>query len=195
MNNSEVKKLAGGIMICDRLNNEDVIILGKSNIPKRNGVLEGFGGGAEDKDQTPLHTAVRELIEEFFNKPVDITLVNKCVQVLETNNHIKKVHKYYGVSYLIDFTGLECVFLEICSSYPELGPYKVNNKFELNKYIQERKIDENVTTWSGDGLNEIRSLHIIPISDVLEDKYKLRWYTHRIIHRMLNPKKIDNTTN
>ena len=46
----DLKDQAGGILISDIVNNERVILLGKSNIPKRTGTYESFGGKTEKQD-------------------------------------------------------------------------------------------------------------------------------------------------
>jgi hypothetical protein len=82
------------VLIVDEINNIKVILLGKSNKTKRHETYESFGGKAENDDITTLHTAVRELVEEFFNHKVSTKLINE----------ITKSKELYGIIYLINFS-------------------------------------------------------------------------------------------
>jgi hypothetical protein len=49
------------------------------------------------------------------------------------------------------------------------------------KYIEERKIDDIPS----DGLNEIESIHIVDLDDIKNNKINIRWYTNKVISKML----------
>ncbi len=173
---------AGGILIVDKIDNNKVILLGKSNIPKRADAYESFGGKYEKTDLSSLHTALRELIEEFFNYKIDTINLNKIALDFRTNNYILKQHELHGMSYLINFQGLNFIFQKISSIYSQLQKYSVDNKFDINKYISERI----VTDPAYDGLNEIHKIEVFKIDDVKNKKINLRWFTSKIISIMVD---------
>jgi hypothetical protein len=86
---------------------------------------------------------------------------------------------------MINMSGLNKIFQKLCSilggDNNVLIKYNVNNNFDLNKYIDERTVDICI----GDGMNEIKSIHIFNIADIKEHKIKLRWYTKKIIAKMV----------
>jgi hypothetical protein len=86
------------VIIVDEINNIKVILLGKSNKTKRHETYESFRGKTENDDITTLHTAVRELVEEFFNHKVSTKLINEIV------HEITKSKELYGIIYLINFS-------------------------------------------------------------------------------------------
>ncbi len=173
---------AGGILISDIINGDQVVFLGKSNIPKRANEYEGFGGKWEPQDITTLHTALREMIEEFFNLKTSTEFINQlALNIVNTNIIIRRV-ELYGMSYLINLAGLEWIFLKLVNVAPGLIKWKTQeNKFNYLQYMEERVVTETAS----DGLNEIQSIHICKLSDVRNKVYDLRWFTSRIIYEML----------
>jgi len=204
---NEIKYSAAGILISDIIDNERIVFLGKSNIPNRNSDYEGFGGKYEKCDLTSLHTALREMIEEFFNYLTPIDFINDLAIDMINLNLIIKRKKLYGMSYLINLNGLNFIFNKLLTINNELTKYKTNNTllascakhdcntllascakhncntFNYNLYFQDRIINE----LPHNGLNEIKSLHIIKIKDILNknNNFKLRWFTSKIIYEML----------
>lgn len=176
----DLKNQPGGVIICDSIDNNLVILLGKSNIPKRSLQLEGFGGKKEKQDITSLHTAIRELTEEFFNIKLETDIINDLALNMRKNNLILKQYQFYGMSYLINFTGLNYIFQYI-KKYNELEKYDDNNNFNIHKYTQERIINDI----PNDGLNEINQIYILQLDDIKNKKYNLRWFTKKIIQIML----------
>ncbi len=181
----DLKDRAGGILISDTIDGEQVILLGKSNIPKRTGTYESFGGKTEKQDISSLHTAIRELIEEFFNYKISIDLINDIAYKLRNLNLIIKSTELYGMSYLINFTGLNFIFQNLLTEIPDLEKYNVNNFFDYNTYINERTINGKAK----DGLNEIQKIELFKLSDVKNKTISLRWFTNKIIWLMLLPKE------
>jgi hypothetical protein len=182
--NNDMKGVSGGILIVDKINNNNIIILGKPNISKRENEYESFGGKKEEEDLTSLHTAIREFIEEFFNMRISTDHINIMATYVRTEKIIVKQREFYGMSYMINMSGLNKIFQKLCNLVGDsniLIKYNVNNKFDLNKYIDERTVD----VCNGDGMNEIKSLHIFNIADIKEQKIKLRWYTKKIIAKMV----------
>lgn len=177
---NDPKNQAGGIIISDIINDEQIIFLGKSNIKSRKKQYEGFGGKNEKDDISSLHTAIRELIEEFFNIKVSIEIINNIALLLRQSNLILKQQELFGMSYLINLEGLNIVYDKI-KDYGELNKYCDNNIFNYQKYFSERIVDGNVNN----GLNEIKSIEIFKLDDVKNNKIPLRWYTDKIIHLML----------
>lgn len=179
------ENLSGGILIVDTINNEMIILLGKSNVPKRVGQYESFGGKKEDFDLTSLHTAIRELIEEFFNLKVHTSVINTLALKLREKKLILKQKEFFGMSYMINLNGLNEIYQTIISYESDecmlLMKYNNNNMFDYTEYISERII----TDVSNDGLNEIASIHILKVSDIKNKMYKLRWYTDKIISKMI----------
>ena len=171
---SKAKKRSGGFIIAD----DKTIILGKNE----KDLYEGFGGGAEEQDLSSLHTSVRELIEEFFNVKVPVEVINSLSEQLNNRQFINKKLEYYGDSYLIDYSGLEFVFNFLSGDIKELNNYI--NPFVLNKYI----IDRKVIGKPKNGLNEIVSLHIFNLEDVINNKVPLRWYTDKVIKALFQKK-------
>lgn len=187
----ELQGKSGGILISDIIDGEQIVFLGKSNIPKRLNELEGFGGKVEEQDLTSLHTALREMIEEFFNIKPSINFINDlAVKIVNTNYILHRV-ELFGMSYLIDLMGLEFIFTNIIEDIEfnsnELIHYQtIDKKFDYIKYINERKINDI----PHNGLNEILSIHICKLSDIKKKNiYCLRWFTSKIIYEMLIKKK------
>lgn len=178
---------SGGILISDIINGEQIVFLGKSNIPKRHNEFEGFGGRWEVQDLTSLHTALREMIEEFFNIKPSIDFINNLAIKIVNSNYIIKRVELYGMSYLINLEGLEFIFNDIVESQElncqELKQYQTSKKnFDYIKYINERKVNDI----PHNGLNEITSIHICKLSDIKKKNiFDLRWFTSRIIYEML----------
>ena len=180
---NEIKYCAAGILIFDIIDNEHIVFLGKSNIPNRNSDYEGFGGKYEKCDLTSLHTALREMIEEFFNYLTPIDFINELAIDMINLNLIIKRKQLYGMSYLINLNGLNFIFNKLLTINDDLNKYKTNNIFNYNLYFQDRIIND----LPHNGLNEIKSLHIIKIKDIINknNNLKLRWFTSKIIYEML----------
>jgi hypothetical protein len=182
---NDLKEQAGGILISDIINNEQVILLGKSNIPNRMGTYESFGGKTEKQDISSLHTAIRELVEEFFNYKISTNLINKIAYQLRNSKLIIKTKEFYGMSYLIDFSGLNFIFQLLITEIPALKKYNVNKFFDYKTYINERVINGNAK----DGLNEIEKIELFKLSDIKNKNLNLRWFTNKIIWLMLLTKE------
>jgi hypothetical protein len=174
---SDIKYKSGGIIISDN----NTIILGKSNILKREDTYESFGGRVEINDISSLHTALREFVEEFFNNKLSLDQLNMMAIKVKTNNIILKQCYYFGMTYLINFNGLNQIFIYLCEYIEELKKYNKNDMFDLNLYIMERIILDQPK----DGMNEIKSLHIFTLDDIKNKKVKLRWFTDKIISKLL----------
>ncbi len=183
MFSAELIGKAGSMIISDFINKKRVVFLGKSNVPKRKnkGTFESFGGRYESEDISSLHTAVREMIEEFFNIKVNTSTVNKIAQGLINNKLIIKRFELYGMSYLINFKGLNYIFNELTNENINLSKYKFGDFFDYNEYFNDRIINDE----PNDGLNEISNIEIIKLSDIKYKKIPLRWYTDKIIFEML----------
>jgi hypothetical protein len=181
----DLKDHAGGILISDIVNNEQVILLGKSNIPKRTGTYESFGGKTEKQDITSLHTAIRELVEEFFNYNITTKLVNEIAYNIRNSNLIIKSKELHGMSYLIDFSGLNFIFQFLLKEIPTFEKYNDNNFFDYKTYIMERTINGKAK----DGLNEIEKIELFKLSDIKDKSVNLRWFTNKIIWLMLLTKE------
>jgi hypothetical protein len=182
---NDLKDMAGGILISDIINNERVILLGKSNIPKRIGTYESFGGKTEKQDISSLHTAIREMVEEFFNYEISTKLVNDIAYNIRISKLIIKSKELYGMSYLIDFTGLNFIFQFVLTEIPILQKYNVNNFFDYKTYISERIINGKAK----EGLNEIEKIELFKLSDIKDKYITLRWFTNKIIWLMLLTKE------
>ena len=174
--------LSGGFLISDFINEEQVVILGKSNTKSddNKSIYESFGGKVEVEDLSPMHTATRELIEELFNLKLLTTNINDIVDMIKEHKLIIKEYKFYGIAYLINFNGLNVIFQKICEYTDILLKYKNNNFFDLPTFIKDRQIVRKVSK----GLNEIRSIHLYKIKDIKARKIELRWYTIQIINKM-----------
>jgi hypothetical protein len=173
---------SGGILIIDEVSGEKVILLGKSNIPKRVDSYESFGGKYESYDLSSLHTALRELIEEFFNLKVSSQFINQLALEMRNSKYILKQHELNGMSYMINFEGFNFIFQKLCLLFEQLNNYNSNNNFNLKKYFLERKIHDSPSH----GLNEIQSIDMFKLKDIKENKIKLRWFTNKIIKLMTN---------
>jgi hypothetical protein len=160
-------------------NNDNIsIIMGKTN--NNLNTFENFGGHPQSSDISSFHTAIREFIEEFFNFLPSTDLVNHICNILITNSLIIAQIEFMGVSYLIDFSTLNIIFISIINFIPNspLVIYLVNNKFDHVSFFSNRIITDKPSN----GLNEIHSIHIIPINDILHNKYKLRKFSRKIIN-------------
>jgi len=180
---NEIKYCSGGILIYDIVDNEPVVFLGRSNIPNRHSDYEGFGGKYEKYDLTSLHTALREMIEEFFNLLTSTDFINELAIDIINLNLIIKRKQLYGMSYLINLNGLNFIFNKLLTINNELNKYQTNNIFNYNLYFQDRIIND----LPHNGLNEIKSLHVIKLNDIIKknNNLKLRWFTSKIIYEML----------
>ena len=178
---NELLNKAGGILISDIIDGEQIVLLGKSNIPNRLNEYEGFGGKYESCDLTSLHTAIREMIEEFFNIKASTEFINNLAESIINSNIIIKRFDLHGMSYLINLNGLDFIFNKLIIFDTSLLKYKLDDKFNYKLYFQERIIYDIPS----DGINEIQSLHVIKLSDIKNKLYNLRWYTSRIIHEMI----------
>ena len=179
---NELVGKAGGILISDIIDGEEILFLGQSNIPKRANEFEGFGGKWEPEDISSLHTALREMIEEFFNIKTTTEFINQlALDVLNANIIIKRV-ELYGMSYLINLSGLDFIFVNLAQFDNKLSKYKtLENKFNYQEYIQERVVSDT----PGNGMNEIKSIILCKVADVKNKMYDLRWFTSKIIYEML----------
>jgi hypothetical protein len=179
---NELVGKAGGILISDIIDGEQVLFLGKSNIPKRTNEFEGFGGKWEPEDISSLHTALREMIEEFFNIKTNTEFINKlALDVINANIIIKRI-ELYGMSYLINLSGLDFIFIHLTEFDNTIKKYKtVDNKFNYKEYIKERIISDI----PANGINEIKSIILCKLSDIKNNSYDLRWFTSKIIYEML----------
>ena len=107
---NESTRKPGGIIISDIIDGKRIVLLGKSNVPNRKDTYESFGGKMEEYDLSSLHTALRELVEEFFNTKVTTNFVNELYQECKKDKYILKKYEYYGISYLINMDGLNKIF-------------------------------------------------------------------------------------
>jgi len=176
----DLKGQSGGVLITDIIDDEQFVILGKSNIPKRADCFEGFGGKVEKCDISSLHTALRELIEEFFNLKIPLENINEIANIIRKNKMIDRQYNFYGMSYVINFKTLNYIFLYLCEIENSLQVYNMNNIFDMQTYIENRIINDK----ADGGLNEIQSLHLFKLSDIKEKKIKLRWFTDKIINKL-----------
>ena len=179
----DLKGQSGSLLISDFIEGQKVIILGKSNVPKRANSFESFGGRYEKEDATTLHTAIRETIEEFFNLKPSNNKVNEIAEGLRTNKLIVRQYELHGMSYLINFAGLNFIFQKLINDYQELVPYNNKGKFNVTKYIEERQVPDKLDK----GLGEIHSLRVFKVNDLKEKKVDIdiRWYTNKLISKML----------
>ena len=179
----DLKGQSGSLLISDFIEGQKVIILGKSNVPKRSNSFESFGGRYEKEDATTLHTAVRETIEEFFNLKPSNAKVNEIAEGFRRNKLIVRQYELHGMSYLINFAGLNYIFQKLLSEFPEWKPYDEKGKFNITKYIEERQVPDKPEQ----GLNEIHSLRVFKVNDLKEKKVDIdiRWYTNKLISKML----------
>jgi len=173
----------GGVIISDIIDGKRIVLLGKSNIPNRKDTYESFGGKMEKTDISSLHTALRELVEEFFNTKVTTEFVNELYDDCKKGRYILKRYEYYGISYLINIDGLNKIFQKVCSINDSLNNYNdiETQYFDYHKYFRERIINDVPI----DGLNEIESIHIIDLDDIKNNKINIRWYTNKVIGKML----------
>ena len=180
---NESTKKPGGVIISDIIDGKRIVLLGKSNIPNRKDIYESFGGKMEESDISSLHTALRELVEEFFNTKVSTDFVNELYQEINNGKYILKKYEYYGISYLINMEGLNKIFQKVCTINNSLYNYNDidNPSFNYLKYIEERIIDGIPS----DGMNEIVSIHIVDLDDIKNNKINIRWYTNKVISKML----------
>jgi len=179
----DLKGQSGSLLISDFIEGQKVIILGKSNVPKRSNSFESFGGRYEKEDATTLHTAVRETIEEFFNLKPTNSKVNEIAEGLRKKKLILRQYELHGMSYLINFSGLNYIFQKLIFEFEELSKYNDKGKFNMSKYIDEREIHGTPI----DGLNEIHSLQVFKLNDIKENKINIdiRWYTNKLISKLL----------
>ena len=102
---------------------------------------------------------------------------------LRRNKLIIRQYELHGMSYLINFSGLNFIFQKLMSDFSDLEQYDDNGNFNITKYIEERQVPDKPV----EGLNEIHSLRVFKISDIKEKKIdiNIRWYTNKLISKLL----------
>lgn len=170
------KDRCSGIAIFDNIDNNYIVLMGsKKSIKGR--IFEYFGGHNEPEDDSALHTAIRELVEELFNvkiSKININeLTNNMLQQNDIRHEITLVHPNKNLTYFIGFETLEKIY-----NYLHFGKYQIIQHFDLIKYLKGRKINGNPK----DGLNEIEKIHIYYLEDVA--KLKLRNVSRRITEHL-----------
>ena len=129
-----------------------------------------------------MHTAIREFIEEFFNTRIPLDFLNSLCELIKKKNIIKKeISLYGGITYIINFNGLNYIFQELYKINNNLKLYNKNNNFNIKKYVKERIIKDNPKN----GLNEIEYLYFFNINTILKKKIKLRFITDKIINLLI----------
>lgn len=113
-------------------------------------VLSGFGGKKEEADESDLHTALRETLEEFFHlNPFPADIVDYLFRRYIPRNTLKNGD--YTV-FVYDFADLHD-FLHICKGFGVQSPLYTDFPTRLMDLILFRKIDKEA---------EIRQLAILP---------------------------------
>ena len=171
------KDRCGGVVVLDKINNEYIVLMGSKN-KNNHKIYEYFGGNNEPEDLTALHTSIRELIEEMFNVKISNDNIEQLVLELLKNQDIKMdltyVHPNENMTYFIGFDVVEKIY-----NYIKYGQYKAIDKFDIIKFIKNRKIN-NIAK---DGLNEIKELHLKYLHNV--PNLKLRPVAEKITNHLL----------
>ena len=103
------------------------------------------------------------MIEEFFNLLTPQEFINELAIDIINLNLIIKRKQLYGMSYLINLNGLNFIFNKLIVINNDLTKYKTNNTFNYTLYFQDRIIND----LPHNGLNEIKSLQVVKIKDIL----------------------------
>ena len=168
---------SGGFLIYDIVNDDKIILLGESNNKKRIHMYESFFGKRDSTDISCCHTAIRELIEEFFNIKPSCECIDDVY--MDINKIVKKKILFFGTTYLIDFEGLNVIFQHLCHHHFELINYNNDNNFDVIKYINERNIDDEPC----DGLNEIKCIKIFNLKNINLNA-SIKWFTQKVISKL-----------
>jgi hypothetical protein len=97
----------------------------------------GFGGKREQEDKSPLHTAIRELLEELF-------AINPSEMLMKWLSNIKIVSTYnrHGyILYVCDINELKWIS-SVLMFFGEKSPYYKKLPTDINELLTERNAPE-----------------------------------------------------
>jgi hypothetical protein len=169
------KKFNAGLTIIGKVKNRPVIIMGSNPTNTGSEKYELLGGQYDSNDKTTLHTAIREFTEEFFNKKYSQELIDDiCKHLIIYNKILDLTIKFKSsISYFINLKTFEL----ICKI---INP---NELFNLDNIIKKRNQLLIDFKKPHDGLNEIKTIHVVYLDKVLE--LNMRLFTLTIIKKLL----------
>jgi len=161
-----------GIFFFENYGSDDYMVLLGVDNKFRGNHLSVFGGGKDPEDPHSLHTAVREVFEELFNvRPGNIdSVVQEMKSKMDQGLVLEKVHgkKLNEVSYFAKIDTMNIFFNHLY--YHEI-PWSFRGSHKWNEYINNIPafIRDRVlkpTQKAGDGMNEIKKIYLIKLSDL-----------------------------
>ena len=174
----EIKNINAGLVLFENINGEYYSLLG-SYFDKNDNKIYTFPGGGylKNYDDTALHTAIREFIEEIFNIKVAETKLNEIVKIIRekkllSNIYIYKPNKF--ITYFGNFNILKIIYKNI-----------YNHKLNLYNFIKFRnkKVHEKIIP--KDGLNEFNKIYLMKINYLIKKKIKIRIISKYILNKMI----------
>ena len=165
---SEKNKYGGaGFMFYENINTNIYFLLGLDNYGKDKERLGIFGGAREKKDQTPLHTAVREIFEELFNVSLgnlDI-FIERIQKKIDDYTITEKifVKSNNEVCYIADISVLN-LFIDHLIYSQMSWPFKNKHNWSeyannIHLFFNDRVLKPNQKI--NNGLNEVKKVYLL----------------------------------
>jgi len=129
---------------------EKSLILSGYQKKKSKFIISGIGGKKENNDKNPIHTAIREMIEELFNvTTLSDKLFNELIEIkpkktIITNNHVNFIFTLFQLDEMLEIMYDYKIKSNIYSVFPTC----------INELLFNRKINNN---------SEISHLCLLPI--------------------------------
>jgi DNA-directed RNA polymerase subunit F len=147
---------------------EKSLVLSGYQKKKSKNIISGIGGKKENNDKNPIHTALREMIEELFNiTTLSDKLFNELIEIkpkktIVTKNHVNFIFTFYQLDEILEIMYDHKIKSNIYSIFPTC----------INELLFNRKINNN---------SEISHLCLLPIvktkiiidNDFMNDIYLL----------------------
>lgn len=129
---------------------EKSLILSGFQKKKSKYIISGIGGKKEKNDKNPIHTALREMIEELFNvTTISDKLLKELIEIkpkktIITKNHVNFVFTFFQLDEMLEIMYDYKIKSNIYSVFPTC----------INELLFNRKINNN---------SEISHLCLLPI--------------------------------
>ena len=147
---------------------EKSLILSGYQKKKSNYIISGIGGKKEKNDKNPIHTAIREMVEELFNvTTISDKLLNELIEIkpkkiIMTKNHVNFVFTFFQLDEMLEIMYYYKIKSNIYSVFPTcinelLFNRKINNNSEIS-HLCLLPIVKTKITIDNDFINDINSL-------------------------------------
>jgi hypothetical protein len=147
---------------------EKSLILSGYQKKKSKYIISGIGGKKEKNDKNPIHTAIREMVEELFNvTTLSDKLLNELIQIkpkktIITKNHVNFIFTFFQLDEMLEIMYDYKIKSNIYSVFPTcinelLFNRKINNNSEIS-HLCLLPIVKTKITIDNDFINDINSL-------------------------------------